>query len=78
MSRYVEQIEVDILNRDASAAEFMNPRDYRMQTVRLPYDDDGKQSQIRLGWITDEWVAVPRVRNRNEGDAGRRDDGVTE
>ena len=78
MSRYNEQIEVDVLNRDTSAAEFMDPRDFKMQTVRLPYDDDGQQQRLRLGWITDEWVAVPRVRNRDEGDAGRRDDGVTE
>ena len=69
MSRFVEQIEVDVLNRDASAAEFMDPRDYRMQTVRLPYDDDGEQPRLRLGWITDEWVAVPRVRNPDEGRA---------
>ena len=73
MSRYGEQIEVDVLNRDASAAEFMDPRDYRMQTVRLPYDDDGEQPRLRLGWITDEWVAVPRVRNPDEGHAAREE-----
>jgi len=73
MSRYGEQIEVNVLNRDASAAEFMDPRDYRMQTVRLPYDDDGEQPRLRLGWITDEWVAVPRVRNPDEGHAAREE-----
>ena len=67
MSRFVEQIQVDVLNRDASAAEFMDPRDYKMKTVRLPYDDDGTQAELRLGWITDEWVALPRVRNPDEG-----------
>ena len=67
VSRFIEQVEVDVLNRDASAAEFMDPRDYKMQTVRLPYDDDGKQVRLRLGWITDEWVALPRVRNPDEG-----------
>ena len=72
MSRFVEQIEVDILNRDASAAEFMDPRNYKIQTVRLPYDDDGTHPRLRLGWITDEWVAVPRVRNPDEGNASRR------
>ncbi|MDE0708740.1 MAG: NMD3-related protein, partial [Candidatus Poseidoniales archaeon] len=75
MSRFVEQIEVDILNRDASAAEFMDPRNYKMQTVRLPYDDDGTHPRLRLGWITDEWVAVPRVRNPDEGHAPRGVDG---
>ena len=72
MSRFIEQVEVDILNRDASAAEFMNPQDYKMQTVRLPYDDDGTQARLRLGWITDEWVALPRVRNPDEGHVSRR------
>jgi nonsense-mediated mRNA decay protein 3 len=71
MSRFVEQIEVDLLNRDASAAEFMDPRDFKMQTVRLPYDDDGTQPRLRLGWITDEWVALPRVRNPDEGHVAR-------
>ena len=71
MSRFIEQVEVDVLNRDASAAEFMNPQDYKMQTVRLPYDDDGTQSRLRLGWITDEWVALPRVRNPDEGHVPR-------
>ena len=71
MSRFIEQVEVDVLNRDASAAEFMNPQDYKMQTVRLPYDDNGTQSRLRLGWITDEWVALPRVRNPDEGHVPR-------
>jgi len=71
MSRFVDQIEVDLLNRDASAAEFMDPRDFKIQTVRLPYDDDGTQPRLRLGWITDEWVALPRVRNPDEGHAAR-------
>ncbi len=77
MSRFVEQVEVDVLNRDTSAAEFMDPRDYKIKTVRLPYDDDGSNPRLRLGWITDEWVALPRVRNPDEGDGSRRDDGDT-
>ena len=67
LSRFVEQVEVDVLNRDASAAEFMDPRNYQMRTVRLPYDDDGSQAQLRLGWIIDEWIALPRVRKSDEG-----------
>ena len=66
LSRFVEQVEVDVLNRDASAAEFMDPRNYQMRTVRLPYDDDGQQPRLRLGWIIDEWIALPRVRKPDE------------
>jgi hypothetical protein len=40
-------------------------------TVRLPYDDDGSNPRLRLGWITDEWVALPRVRNPDEGNGSR-------
>ena len=73
MSRFVEQVEVDVLNRDTSAAEFMDPRDYKVMTVRLPYDDDGSNPRLRLGWITDEWVALPRVRNPDEGNGYREE-----
>ena len=66
LSRFADQVEVDILNRDASAAEFMDPRDYKMLAVRLPYDDDGIQATLRLAWVVDEWLAVPRIRNHDE------------
>lgn len=64
--RWVDQTEVDVLNRDTSAAEFMDPNDFRMRSVRLPHDDDGKQPRLRVGWVEDGWVAVPRVRNPEE------------
>ena len=67
VSRFVDQVEVDVLNRDASAAEFMDPKNYKMQAVRLPYDDDGSQTTLRLAWIVDEWVAIPKLRNPDEG-----------
>jgi len=66
-SRFIEQQDVDILNRDSSVAEFMDPNDFKMKSVRLPHDDDGLQRKIRIGWISDEWVAIPRVRNTDEG-----------
>lgn len=65
--RWGDQIEVDVLNRDAWAAEFMDPRDYSMRTVRLAHDDDGHGARIRIGWVVDEWMAMPRVRNPDEG-----------
>ena len=56
---FKEQKEVDILSRDSSAAEFMDPLDYRIQTVALPYGDDGKQKSLRIGFIEGEWLALP-------------------
>ena len=41
-----EQKTVQILNRDSSAAEFMDPSDYKISTVALPYDDDGQADEL--------------------------------
>ncbi len=65
--RKQDQQVVQILNRDSSAAEFMDPSDYKMTTVALPYDDDGVSQEIRIGFIDGEWLAVPA---RNRGDEG--------
>ena len=54
-----EQYVVDILNRDSSAAEIMTPHDYSITTVALPYDDDVKSTQLRVGFIEDIWQALP-------------------
>ena len=54
-----EQHLVEVMNRDSSAAEVMDPNDYRMVTVALPYDDDKQSSRLRIGFIDGEWVALP-------------------
>ena len=54
-----EQNKVQVLNRDSSAAEFMDPSDYKVSTVALPYDDDGEAAELRIGFIDGEWVALP-------------------
>lgn len=54
-----EQSTVQVLNRDSSAAEFMDPTDYKVSTVALPYDDDGEAVELRIGFIDGEWVALP-------------------
>lgn len=59
--RINEQLDVEILKRDTSAAEFMDPNDWKVRTVSLPYDDDGSQTILRIGLIADEWVAMPRI-----------------
>ena len=50
------------MNRDSSAVEVMDPTDYRMVTVALPYDDDGETSRIRIGFIDGAWIALPAGR----------------
>mgnify|MGYP001978949469 FL=1 len=54
-----EQSTVQILNRDSSAAEFMDPSDYKVSTVALPYDDQGEAAELRIGFIDGGWVALP-------------------
>ncbi len=54
-----EQSNVQILNRDSSGAEFMDPSDYKVSTVALPYDDDGEAIDLRVGFIDGEWLALP-------------------
>lgn len=58
-STRAEQSTVQVLNRDSSAAEFMDPNDYKVSTVALPYDDDGEAVELRIGFIDGEWVALP-------------------
>jgi len=54
-----EQTTVQILNRDTSAAELMDPYDFKVTTVALPYDDDGSAEELRIGFIDGEWLALP-------------------
>ena len=57
-----EQFVVDILNRDSSAVEVMDPTDYKVVTVALPYDDDPESKSVRIGFIQGVWLAVPSGR----------------
>jgi len=57
-----EQFVVDILNRDSSAVEVLDPTDYKVVTVGLPYDDDPESKLIRIGFIQGVWLAVPSGR----------------
>ncbi len=56
-----EQMEIEILNLDSSAAEFMDPRDWKMKAVALPYDFEASRKILRIAFIADEWVALPRI-----------------
>jgi hypothetical protein len=51
------------MNRDSSAAEVMDPTDYKMVTVAFPYDDDGTASRLRIGFIDGAWLALPGAVN---------------
>ena len=37
----------------------MDPTDYRVVTVVLPYDDDSSMTNLRIAFIDDLWMALP-------------------
>ena len=49
-----DQSTVQILNRDTSAAELMDPLDFKVTTVALPYDDNGTADKLRIAFIDGE------------------------
>ena len=61
LSRTVDQLDVELINRDSSAAEFLDPRDWKVRAVALPYDDDGLSDTLRVALLADEWVALPNL-----------------
>ena len=65
-ARAKDHLNVDLLNRDSLGAEFLDPRDWQVRTVSLPFDDDASSMMLRIALIGDEWVALPDVR-RNPG-----------
>ena len=62
-----DQIPVQILDRDGSAAEVLIPGDWKMATVALPFDYDGEES-IRIGLIDHQWLAIPYAAGGGLGD----------
>ena len=58
LCRFKDQIQVDLINSDSSAGEFLDPRNWRTETIRLPYDHDGG-TVLRLADIDGEWIALP-------------------
>lgn len=53
-----EFIEVDFINEDASAGEFLDPTTWKMSLVRLPYDHDPGRKGLLMRHDED-WIALP-------------------
>ena len=60
IARQRDHTAVDLLNFDTSAGEFLNPRNWKMETIRLPYDHKGEMT-LRLADIEGDWLALPRM-----------------
>ena len=48
LAQMKDHVVVDILNRDDSVAEFLDPSNWQMTSVRLPWDFDGASSLLSL------------------------------
>ncbi len=57
LAQMKDHLLVDILNLDDSAAEFLDPGNWQMTSVRLPWDFNG-DSQLRLAKIDGEFIAL--------------------
>ena len=60
LSRQSEHLNVDLLDRDSSAGEFLDPRNWRTAVVRLPYDHQG-QGSLLITDVEGEWLALPAL-----------------
>lgn len=55
-----DQQEVDLVNQDSSAGEFLDPNTWTSVTVRLPYDYTGGTT-IRVAKVDGDWLALPNL-----------------
>ena len=53
-----ELVEVEFINEDASAGEFLDPTTWAMDAVRLPYDHTAGRKGLLIRH-DDAWLALP-------------------
>ena len=58
-----DQIDVQILDRDGSAAEVMIPDEWKLNTVALPFDFAGEET-LTIGLTDHTWTAIPSALNK--------------
>ena len=61
VSRVNEQITVEPLRTDSSAAEFLNPVDWKTYTIKLPWDWNDNRKEIRMASVDGDWVSLPHL-----------------
>lgn len=60
VARKKDFVKIDALSEDSSAAEFLDPTNWKMTAVRLPYEHEVGRGLL-LARIDDEWVCLPRL-----------------
>jgi len=60
VARLNEFVYADSINEDASVAEFLDPNDWKMTAVRLPFEHTPGR-KLLLARIDGEWISLPRL-----------------
>jgi len=60
VARLNEFIYVESINEDSSVAEFLDPNDWKMTAVRLPFEHKPGR-KLLLARIDGEWISLPRL-----------------
>jgi hypothetical protein len=60
MTQMKDQVLADIITEDSSVAEFLDPANWNMASVRIPWDHVPRQ-QLRLARIDGEWLALHKL-----------------
>ena len=62
ISQKKEHYAVDILRRDDSAVEILDPNDFTVRTLSSAYDIGSEDTKVRICLIEGEWTCIPRTR----------------
>ena len=60
VSRVNEFTYTEAINEDESVAEFLDPNDWKMTAVRLPFEHTPGR-KLLLARIEGEWICLPRL-----------------
>ncbi len=55
-----EFVTVDLINVDSSVGEFLDPENWQMTSIRLPWDYSGNK-KLLIAKIEDEWMALQHL-----------------
>ena len=67
ISQKKDHYKVEILRRDDSAVEILDPNDFSVRTLAIAYDISTDDTKVRICLIEGEWTCMPRTRGEQGG-----------
>ena len=67
ISQKKDHYKVDILRRDDSAVEILDPNDFSVRTLSVAYDISTDDTKVRICLIEGEWTCMPVREANSEG-----------